>query len=266
MKKTLVIVLLFVILIGCSKPEEANIVAQVNDDTLTMEELKSPFSDEQWSIKTKAEINNLVQNWIDLTVLAQAADQRDISSREEIKFRIENSTKSIKGNALIAQEFTNIVVAENDLFDYYKLHQNRYKTTYPEYKVQRIYTEDIETTNTVLDELKNGMKFTEAAKQYSKEASGANGGYIGFVGEKDLEAELWTRIQGLKKWHYDKVNSSLGFYVIRQYESRNVEVDIKFIEVKNQIRNLVLEEKQQKIYRQFVDKMRKQTEIIKISI
>lgn len=266
MKKWLGLIISLIILFGCNPDEVVDIVAQVNEDTLSLDELKSPFSVEEWALKSTKEKKELAQDWINLTVLAQAADQRQISETSQLKFRIENSSKTIKANALIAQEFSEIKVTENDLFEYFKLHQNRYKTSYPEYKIQRIFTEDVETTNLVLEEIKNGLKFTDAAKQYSKEAAGDNGGYIGFVGEKDLDPLMWKKITELKEWRYDRVNTATGFYIVRHYQSKNVIIDKKFSEVKYEIKKEVLAEKRKSIYNKLVDKMRQQTENIKISI
>lgn len=266
MQKIFGIIIATLILFGCNSEEKQNIVAQVNDDILTLEELKSPFSDKQWNLKTSNEKKELAQEWIDLTVLSQSADNKGITDTPEIQFRLENSAKTIKANALIAQEFANIKVTENDMFEYYKLHQNKYKTTKKEFKVQRIFTENAQTNRQVLEELRNGMTFSDAAKKFSKEDAASNSGYIGFVSEKDVQPEIWKKLNELKKWHYASVNTDKGFYIVRYYQTRNVEIDKKFNDVKNEIRKEVLEEKREKLYKQLVNRMRKQIENIKIFI
>lgn len=264
--KNIFLTLIIFLVIGCNQKKEIKSVAQVNDDILTLEELKSPFTEEQWKLKSIKKQKALVQNWIDLTVLAQAADTRKISLSPEVSFRIENSIKTVKANSLIAQKINEIEVTENDLFDYYKLHQNRYKKSYKEYKIQRIFTENLEATQIVFDAINNGMKFTDAAKKYSKEKIGRSGGYFGFLPKEKIEPEIWEKIISLKKWRYDKVNTSKGFYIVRYYEKRDVEIDKKFNEVKKEIRKNVLEEKQNKLYNQLIDEMKKETEKIIISI
>ena len=266
MQKIFGIILATVILFGCNSEKKMDIVAQVNEDILTLEELKSPFSVEQWNLKSPKEKKELVQEWIDLTVLSQAADNNGITETTEIQFRLENSAKTVKANALIAQELANIRVTENDMFEYYKLHQNRYKNTKKEFKVQRIFTENTQTNRQVLEELRTGMTFSEAAKRFSKEEAASNGGYIGFVGEENIEPEIWEKLNELKKWHYASVNTEKGFYIVRYYQTRNVEIDKKFNDVKNEIRKEILSEEKEKLYNELINRMRKQIENIKIFI
>ncbi|MCK4956122.1 MAG: peptidylprolyl isomerase [Candidatus Cloacimonetes bacterium] len=266
MKKLLYILSIIIFIFGCNKREEQPIAAQVNDEILTIEKLQSGFSEQQWNLKSNAEKKQLVQDWIDLTVLAQAADREEISATPEVSFRIENSIKSIKANSLIAQRLSSIEITENDLFNYYKLHQNRYEKTKKEYKVQQIYTNDFETNKLVLEAIKNGMQFTDAAKTYSQEKAGKKGGYIGFVGKEDVEKVVWKKLTKLKKWHYDTVNTAKGFYIVRYYQTRNVKINKKFIEVKDEIRTKVLKEKQNQLYNQLVEEVKNQTEKIIISI
>ncbi|MFO7896063.1 MAG: peptidylprolyl isomerase [Candidatus Cloacimonadales bacterium] len=266
MKKWMGLILLFLLILGCEKEPDLQIVAQVNDEVLSMEQLKSAFSDEQWQLKSKAEKKELVQNWIDLTAMAQVADQLEISETLPVLFRLENAAKTIKSNALLAQEIAEIEVTENDLFDYYKLHQSRYKSSYLEYNIQRIFSKDLETTEQALAAMRNGMNFDETAKKYSQESAGANGGYIGFKRQEELEAAAWQRLTELRQWRYDRINTENGYYIVRYIDSRNVEIDKNFKEVKNEIRKLVLAEKQRNLYKNFVEKVRQQTETIKISI
>jgi parvulin-like peptidyl-prolyl isomerase len=266
MKKWFGLVLISMLLWGCGKQPEGEIVAQVNDEVLSLEQLKSPFSEQEWQLKSSSEKKELVENWIDLTAMALVADEQEITQTTEIDFRLENAAKTIKSNALLAQEIANITVTENDLFDYYQLHQNRYKSRYKEYNIQRVYTKDLETTEQALAAMRNGMNFEDSAKNYSKESAGANGGYLGFKRKEEIEPQVWQRLTELRKWRYDRVDTDNGYYIVRYIDSRDVEIDKNFKEVKNEIRKLVLEENQRDLYNRFVEKIRQQTETIKISI
>lgn len=266
MKRWFGFVLISLIIWGCGNKPEGEIVAQVNDEELSLEQLKSPFSEQEWQLKSMVEKKELVENWIDLTAMAQVADEREISETTQINFRLENAAKTIKSNALLAQEIENITVTENDLFEYYQLHQNRYKSSYKEYNIQRVYTKDLETTEQALAAMRNGMDFENSAKNYSREGAGANGGYIGFKRQEEIEPEVWQRLTELRKWRYDRVDTDNGYYIVRYIDSREVEIDKNFKEVKNEIRKLVLEEKQRDLYKKFVEKIRQKTETIKISI
>jgi len=106
--KNVIVILVLLLLFACVQTEEEKIVAQVNDAKLTEEEFKANFTDKEWNDLTVENKKALIQDWIQLTLLAQEAEVLKISESLRIKEKIKSAKLNILANALIAQKLANI--------------------------------------------------------------------------------------------------------------------------------------------------------------
>ena len=86
-----------------------------------------------------SEKQTFIQDWVQITLFAQEADELEISYTAEIRSRIENVSKKIKSNALVFTKLTNISASEEELFDYCKLHQNKFQSKVKQLKQIKIF-------------------------------------------------------------------------------------------------------------------------------
>ncbi len=258
-------ILIFITVLSCNyqrKEEiEENIVAKVNNDFLTLEELRSNFTEDRWNELTLDEKKEFINDWIQLSLLAQESERLKLDKRMEIESRIKTAEKTVKSNALIAQKISEIVITEDDLFNYYKLHKSKFQKKTKEFRVQRIFIKKKSKLDSVLVNIKNGLPFTEAAKMYSEEKIGAEGGYTGFLTKKKMEKTVWDKLNDLNKWYYTSIKINNGYYIMRYYETRYVDITKDFIEVRNQIREIVFENKRKKIYENLIKDLKNRAEI-----
>jgi len=258
--KKIWILLIPVLFLSCIQQEDEDIIAQVNDDTLTFEELKANFSNDEWENLTNEEKHEFVQDWIQLTLLSQEADKLGISELPQIESRIETAEKSVKSNTLLAQKLSEIKISEDDLFNYYKLHRSKFQKSHKEYKVQRIFITDESKLGEIRDEIKNSS-FAEAAKKYSEESAGKNGGYIGFISQKTTDKKIWNTIKSLQKHRYKTIEINKGYYILRYYDTRTVYEEKTFLEVSDSIKKVVLENKKDEIFNDLIEELKKKSEI-----
>ena len=259
--KILSILFVLLIMVGCNKINDEDVIARVNKEVLTIDQLKANFSENQWNDLDRDEKMRFVDEWIDLTVLAQEADKIKLSDLDEIQQKIELAEKNVKANALLAQKLTEIEISEDDLFDYYKLHKSKYQSQYKQYKLQRIFLREKAMLDSVLQIIKSGMKFTDATKLYSEENIGKDGGYTGFLGRKDMEPVVWDAIQELQKWQYRSVEVEDGFYIVRYYETRDVTDEMPFTELKQEIWKIVEQEKKMELYETYLYELKTTSDI-----
>lgn len=260
MKKILVIIFA-VILISCIQTEEEITIAQVNNVKLTEENLKANFSDKEWKEFTIDMKKEIIQDWIQLTLLAQEADVLKISQSPKIKEKIKSAELNIKANALISSKFANITVSEDELFNYYKIHKNEYITNHKEYKVQRIFTKQKDKLNIILEAIKN-TSFKEAAIKYSEESAGNNGGYVGFISQQNSHINIWNTLKSLQKYYYKTVETERGFYILRYYDTRNISNEKTFLEVRDEIKIAVEKKKKEELYDNLIQELKNKSEII----
>jgi len=259
--KNVIVILVLLLLFACVQTEEEKIVAQVNDAKLTEEEFKANFTDKEWNDLTVENKKALIQDWIQLTLLAQEAEVLKISESLRIKEKIKSAKLNILANALIAQKLANISVTEDELFNYYKVHKNEYRTSHKEYKVQRIFTKQQDKLNIILDEIKNSS-FKEAAKKYSEEPAGNNGGYIGFLSKNNTHINIWNTLKSLNKYYYKTVQTERGYYIVRYYDTRTVYDETPFLEVKEDIKKAVIKNKKEEMYDSLIKDLKDRSEII----
>ena len=256
------LILIFVItFFSCVQTEEEDIVvAQVDEIKLTMDEFRANFSDYEWDIITIEEKKEFIQDWVQLTLLAQEADLLKISQSPKIEEKIKSANINIKANALIASKLVEITISEDELFNYYKIHKSEYQISLKEYKVQRIFTKDEAKLKGILDAIK-ATSFKDAAIEYSEESSGKSGGYIGFLSKKNANEKIWNALTSLQKFHYTSVETSRGFYVLRYYNTRIVKADKTFLEVKDEIIEAVNKMKKEEVYNNLIRELKDKSEI-----
>jgi peptidyl-prolyl cis-trans isomerase C len=258
MKKLIYLFLIIIAFASCGKKQET-VIASVDDENLSAEDLMRNFSVESPEELTDKQVQDYIQDWIKITLLANEADESGLS--EELELKQEFAVKKIKANAVIAQKLATAQISEEELFSYYKLHKSKFKTKNKEYKVQRIFVKNENKLQDVISSLNDGMNFKEAAKLFSEEASAENGGYAGFVNEKNSEKKVWETLNSLKKWYYKSVEISNGFYVIRHYEIRTVETEKTFVEVKDEIEIIVRRNKKEELFNELLEDLKANAEI-----
>ena len=124
LKIFIVYILILFVFLGCKtkNKNEETVVAKVNDISLTENQMKNYFTKSQWdtiSVQTK---RKFIDDWVNLTVLENKANEVGLSEKPIVKSRIEASIKKIKANALLANEVSNIKVNENEEYSFYKIH------------------------------------------------------------------------------------------------------------------------------------------------
>jgi parvulin-like peptidyl-prolyl isomerase len=250
MKIPALLALLFVLIFGCGKKKEAEVpkVASVGNDILTEEGFRATFTDEQWNSLTAEQKKKYATDWVNLTLLAQEADEQGLGSDPGVKQRVDYATKKVKANALIAQRLAAIQVSEDELFNYYRVHKAEFQSKLPEYHVQRIFVKNKATADGLLAELKNGMAFDVAVLSYSEEDVSQNFGSMGFITAAGPDSLFWRAARALKDKEPGLISTSKGWYVIRLAESREGTQDAGFEEYRDAIRDKILSERRQQVY------------------
>jgi len=262
MKYWLLLITITCFLFSCSVDDNEDIIARVNDDVLTFDEFKAGFTETEWKGMDFEEKRSHLNKWINLTLLAQEADRTGISKTEELKNRIELATKNIKSNSLMAQKLYDLEISEEDLFSYYKLHKSKFQKETSEYRLQRIFIKEETKVDSVLNLLsEQKIKFTEAAKLFSEEIIGKDGGYTDFLGKEDMEKSIWDTIIKLDKWYYSTVEINQGYLIVRYYDTRKVYTEKTFTEVKQDLYEIVKKTKKQDLYESIIEDLKAKSEI-----
>ncbi|MCF7918342.1 MAG: peptidylprolyl isomerase [Candidatus Cloacimonetes bacterium] len=236
MRKLLYLLLIIILAVsGCKAKKDMDYIARVNDEVLTLEEFKASFGEAEWKKLDDRAKEKYIDEWVNLSLLSQECDRKGLSSSPVIQERIRISAKKIKANALIASELREIPSSEEEQFSYYQLHHTEYRKKSKEYNYQRILIKDKQKLEEVADKLRSGLKFKDMAKEYSEEAAGRKGGYMGFATENSISSDIWQALESLEQYRWKSLEYKGGFMILRWYEKRELDIEMPFSDVRDEI-------------------------------
>jgi len=121
--------------------------------------------------------------------------------------------------------------------------------------------EDKANAEKVLKELKEGAEFSVEAKKYSTDtATAAKGGDLGWPSTPYV-TEFQTALDKLKVGETsDLVKTPYGWHIIKVTEERKAKQQT-IAEVKDQIKQILVQQRRADAYQQFIDKLRKKAKI-----
>lgn len=248
MHKFLLAMFIVLILSGCQHVNKSETVAQVNNETLSMNDLQSMFTKDEWSAMSVEQKRDYIRQWIDLTLLTQAAREMNLEKDNQVQEKLKLAEKKVLTNAVITEKLKSVLVSEEELFNYYRVHMGEFNQVGKILKVQRIFLSDRTKVDEVMVELRKGMNFADAAKAYSQEKIGQNGGYAGETSVSDSVSTFWNALQNLKVFEIAIIPANNGYYLARSYEELLGSGTPTFDTLREEIRKRVLKEKQQQIY------------------
>ncbi len=262
MKTSFIIVIILLSLSACSLFEKkGEIVAQVGKETLTMEEFKVNFSEAEFNALSNEQKREYIQQWINLTLLAQEAEKQGLGSEEAVKNQIRYAEKKVLGNALISARLQAERISEEDLFKYYRVHQGDFIQPLMNYKVQRIYVSDASLAAKVRQEIINGLRFEDAAKIYSLETLGQNGGYAGTVTPNDADSTFWQAVSKVKLYDIVTLQKDNGYYILRSYEEEQGTGEAGFDGLKDEIKRRILDERRKQVYDNLLRELKSKSDV-----
>lgn len=258
------LVLLAAFSLGCdkNKTDDSPILASVNSEELSEAEFKLLFSPDEYNQLDAATRKKFIEDWVNLTLLAQAADQEKLSENPALKARIGYASKKVKANALISRKLENIRVSEDELFNYFRIHRAEFDSVLVDYSVQRILQLDKTSAEKLAASIEAGLDFQTAVQTYSLEKLKDNNGLMGFVTKAGADSSWWTACRGLKPKEVSILNQGTNWYVFRIVEERSGNAEANFEDYRELIRRRILAERESEVYRDLLKDLKTKTDEI----
>nr|WP_264357635.1 peptidylprolyl isomerase [Halothermothrix orenii] len=153
-----------------------------------------------------------------------------------------------------------VSVEESAVREYYDNNKENFKHG-TQIKARHILVETEKEAREILNELENGADFGEMAKEYSTGPSSKNGGDLGYFGKGRMVPEFEEAAFALKVGQIsDPVKTQYGYHIIK-VEDKVEEGITPFDEVKDKIKNNLLQQKQQTAWNNFLKELRDKAEI-----
>jgi len=171
-----------------------------------------------------------------------------LEETEEYQEMVENAKRDILAQMTMREVMKDAVVTEEDVKNYYEEHKQQF-TKGETVRAKHILTDSKEKCDAILAAIQSGeTSFEDAAKEKSTCPSGAKGGDLGEFGKgqmvKEFEDAAFTAEIGAI---VGPVQTQFGYHLIKVEEKKDAAV-ADFEEVKNSIRNQLLQQRQNKVY------------------
>jgi parvulin-like peptidyl-prolyl isomerase len=282
------------------------IVAQVNDDIITLsdinreianerEQLAARFTGDQLEQELKKVQKNALEYLIQQKLFLQKANELGMGSgtdievssfieqkrkevgakdMDEFERMLEQSGMSMSGyredikKQLIIQQLlgyfvdSRITLLSEEVERYYKEHQKNFSSpeevTLSEILIPGASTDGNAESlgNEYRDRLLKGESFAALASQYSKGPTANKGGSIGTFPVSKLNPQIARAVASVKEGDISSVVKIPEGYAIYRVDERKVSVVRPFDEVKNDIKQILYEQKRQPEYDRFVAQLK----------
>ena len=161
----------------------------------------------------------ILDQLIEQKLLASTATEKHVQDNPTVKNRLDFMKDMILRDAYLENYINthlsdSVVEAE---------HKKRMKNFVPpiEYHAAHILVQDKETANKITSELKDGKKFTDLAKQYSKDSNAKDGGDLGYFVPEMMVKAFGDTVKTLKVGNISApVQTEFGWHIIKLIDKR----------------------------------------------
>lgn len=238
---------------------ENNVLANVNGVEITERELDETIKrfpkERQGYLKTEQGKKQLLDEIISFELIYNYAKDSGIENEEEYIAQLERAKKEILTQTAVAKIMREVKVTDEEVESYYAANKHMFNN--PEMvNAKHILVESEEKAQQVIAEIKNGKAFEEAAEEFSSCPSKAQGGNLGNFGRGQMVPEFEEAAFNLQIGELSKpVKTQFGYHIIKVEEK--IESSIKaFDEVKDMIKNNLLQQRQAFRYSQLNNELR----------
>jgi peptidyl-prolyl cis-trans isomerase C len=235
---------------------ENKILATVNGREITEKELQETLSkfpkERQGYLLSDEGKKQLLEQVISFELINCYASENGMEEDKEYKMQLEKLKKEILTQATIKKILSEVTVTDDEVQKYYEANQETFKDE-ESLTAKHILVDSFEQATNVLQNIKDGMAFEEAASKYSSCPSKEQGGNLGSFTRGRMVPEFEKAAFELEVGVVSEpVQTQFGYHLIKVEEKSEAAVKA-FDEVKATIKAELLNERQGFKYMQFVE-------------
>jgi len=245
-------------------PLPANVLARVGTWTMTMDDFKEKLNNlkqamPDFDITTEENQNAVLDELVNQQILVVEAENKRLSYDKEVFKALEEFRRTILVQKMVSDMVENIKVTEAEAQALYNERKDFFVEPI-ELHVREIVMDSQAKAKEVLVDLLKGGDFAEAAKQYSKGKTAAQGGDLGFITQVSFP-EMGNALMALDVGGVSNVfKGPDGFYIVKVEEKKGG-AQVPFEKIKDEIiRNMTLSKQQQTVL-DYIAQLRQKTKI-----
>lgn len=239
--------------------DKSEVLAVVGNREITRGDLESLLdslnSQTAAQFRSPGGMNNLLRELVNQELFYLAAVEEGLDKEEEFLAEVEKMKANILKQYCIGKHLNNISVNENDAENYYHANKSAFSAP-PSVKASHILVDTLEEAQDIAALLKDGLSFEDAARQYSKCPSSQQGGDLGYFTRGRMVPEFEKAAFEMEEGQTGTpVKTQFGYHLIKVYDRKDGD-DKSFDEVRAQIHEQLLAQKQQNYYQVKVDELK----------
>ncbi|MBI3989087.1 MAG: peptidylprolyl isomerase [candidate division NC10 bacterium] len=263
-------VLISAVALGCSASPGGSteakdkVILKVNDTEMTVADFEKELDRLPPQLKPMASSKEgqkqLLEELASRELLVQEAEKRKIGDRPEVVEQAKEFRKRLLLQTLVNEEIgSKITVDDPEVEAYYKTHPEEFSNE--RIRAKHILVETEEEAKKVMTRLKK-EKFEDLAKEVSLDkASGASGGDLNYFGRGQMVPEFEKVAFALKVGETSGiVKTQFGYHIIRLMDRKTSE-PTSFEQVKDRLKQKLLNEKQRKQFDEWLASLKEEAKI-----
>ena len=240
--------------------DDSPVLVTVNGKKLTRSDFDVLLPEEYQSILTARERRDYLDRWITTQLLYDEAMASGLGVPPDIEARLEQYKMDLVADHLLQTVIERrAVVTDDDVLAYYNAHKDEYLK---EYRVSHILVntrEDAEKVKSLL----SSKSFTYLVRRYSTDKHARAGGDLGYLSKGNMVPEFESVVFGMKVGEIsDVIESEFGYHIIKIMDIRDARVKLEYLDVAEDIANILTMRKRQAVYDSLVTTLREHADIV----
>jgi parvulin-like peptidyl-prolyl isomerase len=232
--------------------KDNRILVKLNNRSIRAGEFAAKLSPKQIDNKER-----VLNSWIDHMLVDDEALSRKYETKPDLGSRLERYKALVLKNIFIQKMIMpGIMVYDEELEEYYSEHIEEFAKPI-RYRIQQITVKDIKDARSVMRSLEGGASFSWLAKKKSKDSVASKGGAVGWKTKRELSTAETGIIDTLEPGDFSTIlEMDDHFKIIRLIEKSEKEFN-DLDKVKNIIHKKIFSEKFDKVYNEYIDRLKK---------
>lgn len=239
--------------------KENKILATVNGKDITEQDVYVFLN--QLSAQTAAQfrspegMNRIVVELVNQELIYLDAMEKGLNEEEDFIKELERVKANVLKQYAINKLLSDVRVTEEEMMDFYKSQKDNFIE--PEkVRASHILVDTEEKAKEILEEIKGGLSFEDAAKKYSSCPSNAVGGDLGEFPRGKMVIEFEEAAFSMEEGQISQpVKTQFGYHLIKVVSKKEASL-IPFENLKEQIEKHLLGLKQEEKYTSSIDSLK----------
>lgn len=254
-------------LFGCSKKEDGKVLVTINNDKITMTEFNKELDKIPMNMKMMVASESGKKTYLDRLIikklLLSEAAKLNVEKDKEFENRLAEIKEQLIIESLLKKKLTaGANLSDEDLQKYYETNKEKFRKD-REINTRHVLLKSEDEAKQVRDKLQAGEDFSDLAKKYSIDPNAkVTGGEVGFHPKGTLLPEYEAAAFKLSKVGQTSgiVKTQFGYHIIR-LEGIKPPQYVPFVEVKDFIKQQLIQEKQKEVLDKYIEELKKTAKI-----